>query len=465
MALKRNPDVRPDATSLLLNPFVAFVEQWCVRSKDVDYPDRPNTAGGLNDERDTRSRQRGRGASRREPRWIRETHSRQSSVAGGNGSQETSATGSLAPGSILTASVVNSPTKPLQQSYRPDVSIDFSKSIADSELAAFITPEALAKSGVVDFPFDAQLEMPSTGHAQSADWDERHDLGADASFESQSPMRQTSDASMEESMDFDDSYDMDEFANSSQASPTRIGSVPARGGGRGVDFEESHDSIDSALQSSADEVRLQVAGKMPHSHVRRASSGVSLSSVYRSRTAPVGDALESYRSLRSKVGAQAVMLPPESHVATARAGTTQPQKKRDPRLAQLHAHDSSRAQSSEGMYRPSKNVVGGRNFSNKSARNGARHPMEAIGARSAGDRQLSPVSLDFISKHKLTKDKFSNEMSSRTSSRTGSRQRPSQPAESADPHFGLMVGGSATGIRVNSRRANEIRKATFYDSR
>lgn len=65
--LTRDPDSRPDATSLLLVPFVAFVNPWAVRSTPTQLVQRPNTSGDR--------------ASRPplQEYYIRETHSRASS--------------------------------------------------------------------------------------------------------------------------------------------------------------------------------------------------------------------------------------------------------------------------------------------------------------------------------------------------------------------------------------------------
>lgn len=66
--LTRDPDSRPDATSLLLVPFVAFVKPWAVRSTPTQLLQRPNTSG------DSKSR-----LPLQEYWPIRETHSRASS--------------------------------------------------------------------------------------------------------------------------------------------------------------------------------------------------------------------------------------------------------------------------------------------------------------------------------------------------------------------------------------------------
>eukprot|EP00750_Incisomonas_marina_P031987 INCI87.1.p1 GENE.INCI87.1~~INCI87.1.p1 ORF type:complete len:1009 (-),score=143.18 INCI87.1:1061-4060(-) len=580
MALRRDPDVRPDATSLLLNPFVAFVEQWCVRSKDMDILERPNTSGGLNSERDSRSRQRGRGPSRRgENRMYREAHSRQSSKptsnAGsgpGSGNGSAAASGSVA-GAGVESSILNS-SNTIQASFRPDVSIDFSESVTDSELAAYMQSVAASSNVAGDFRFSPpdglgtapgssglNIEDSAVVHP---DWEDSPDgLLTDGSYESRSPMAhdddvigRSSEQSIEESMEFDDSYEIDEFASSPQHdSPTnhvaphaqhqhRGGShqhhhedprhTPGRHGnalfpaGTGLDLEESHDSIDSALQSSTDEVRLTIAavrqaqidgvepGRMRNGGARpfvgrRGDSGVKLSPMYGSQPAPLHGAMGTFSSQLATHGlrgmashGQAVVLPPSAaHVAPVRAGTTQPQKKRDPVLAKLSEPTHARAQSSAGVLRPSKLVVGGRNYSNKSARHARLH-TDIIGP-GHHQRQMSPVSLDFKQKgSNLNVDSASGPSADRPTERTGSPamhtaktadsfaslqavnrggdgggngagtvstsaasppDTPSRSSFSTDPRFSLMVGGSATGIRVQSRRANEIRKATFYEHR
>ena len=331
----------------------------------------------------------------------------------------------------------------------------------------------------------------------------------------------------------------------------------------GVDLEESHDSIDSALQSSAEfhhhphshshthtntntnthhhtphpRDNAHIATKPPvrnhASHTysssqkhRGSRTGVSLSPMYRSNTAPLMDTLEHYSTDFDRHGTGVSMdrgsLPPpmahmggHAHHARIRAGTSMPQQRRDPALrTQLHGE---RAKSSAATFRPSKNALGSGGTRTKSIGSvqphnySNRRSVNTLSSASVMDnggpgRQLSPVSMDFISKHQIKHKEFVSSVSnggeivvparkgvassggigSGSSSGIGASALGKTPttmrATSAggpvdsqkqkmastsftDPRFSLMVGGSATGIRVQSRRANEIRKATSYDNR